>query len=81
MTMANHIPHLEASPRQIECLCCGATRVMMGLSAGECPQCHYIGWTYSDELDGWTQRMIQNRKLGVAPGVDRVWAGLDAPAA
>jgi hypothetical protein len=79
MTMPNHTPHLDSAPRQIECLCCGAVRVMMAHDAGECPQCHYVGWTYSDELDGWTQRMIQNRAFGTPPEVDRVRAGLHAP--
>jgi hypothetical protein len=77
--MSNHTIGIEAAPRQIECLCCGAERIMIGRDAGDCPRCHYLGWTYSDELDGWTRRMIVNRELGVRPGIDQVRAGLTAP--
>jgi uncharacterized paraquat-inducible protein A len=61
-----HAPYRKANEReatQIECLACGATRVVFGLGTaetGECPRCHYLGWTYSDELDGSTRRMIMN---------------------
>ena len=60
-----HRPYqTESDPRQIECLCCGAQRVMLERDAGDCPRCHYLGWTYSEDLDGWTQRLIANRGLG-----------------
>jgi uncharacterized paraquat-inducible protein A len=61
-----HGPYRKRDERhatQIECLACGATRVVFGLSraeTGECERCHYVGWTYPDELDGTTQRMIMN---------------------
>lgn len=54
---------------QIECLACGATRVVSGLAmheTGECPRCRYLGWTYSDELDGTTRRMIMNREFALS---------------
>jgi hypothetical protein len=57
-------------PIQIECLACGAARVVKGIGhgeTGECERCHYLGWTYSDELDGSTRRMIMNGKLAVPP--------------
>ena len=60
-------PHIQTAPREIQCLCCGAERVMLERDAGDCPRCHYLGWTYSDELDGYTQRLIQNRAFGVKP--------------
>jgi Zn finger protein HypA/HybF involved in hydrogenase expression len=60
-------PQIVSAPRQIECLCCGAERVMLRRDAGECPGCHYLGWTYSDDLDGTTQRLIVNRVFGVKP--------------
>ena len=47
----------------IECLACGAQRVVFGIESddtGECPRCRYLGWTYSDDLDGTTRRMIMN---------------------
>jgi hypothetical protein len=48
---------------QIECLACGARRLVTGRSThdtGECPSCRYLGWTYSDELDGATRHAIMN---------------------
>ena len=50
--------HLEL--RQIACLACGEIRIVLGIQTGECPVCHYLGWTYADELDGSTRRMIIN---------------------
>jgi hypothetical protein len=58
-TRPRHSRHDEL--RQIACLACGETRVVFGVETGECPRCHYLGWTYSDELDGSTRRMILNR--------------------
>ena len=61
-----HTPYRKRNDReatQIECLACGATRIVTGLGsaeAGECPRCGYLGWTYSDELDSSTRRMIMN---------------------
>jgi hypothetical protein len=54
---------VQREATQIACLACGATRVVPGLGThetGECPRCHYLGWTYSDELDGTMRRMIMN---------------------
>lgn len=34
---------------EIECLCCGSTRLKPDAGradAGECPCCHYLGWEY-----------------------------------
>jgi hypothetical protein len=45
-------PHV--GPRQIACLACGETRVVIGPQSGECPRCHYVGWTYAEELDAST---------------------------
>ncbi len=53
---------------QIECLACGATRVVKGhgtAETGECPRCRYLGWTYSEGLDGTTRRMIMNGNFGL----------------
>ena len=46
--------------RRIACLACGETRVAPGVETGECPRCHYLGWTYVEELDGSTRRLIMN---------------------
>jgi hypothetical protein len=54
---------IQREATQIACLACGATRVVTGLAThetGECPRCRYLGWTYSDELDGTTRRAIMN---------------------
>ena len=56
-----------AEPRQIECLACGETRVVFGTKTGECPQCRYVGWTFSDELDSMTRRKILNGEFAVCP--------------
>ncbi len=50
-------------PIQLECLACGSLRVAYGYSTeetGHCPQCSYVGWTYAEELDGWTTRQIMS---------------------
>jgi hypothetical protein len=65
---------IEREATQIECLACGATRVVSGLevhATGECPRCRYLGWTYSDELDGTTRRMIMNGEFA-STGPDRL---------
>jgi len=73
----------ESNPVQIECLACGAVRVVMGLGTearGECPQCHYLGWAYSDELDGHARRQIMNGALATAPSErQRRRTGLSRP--
>lgn len=59
-----------ATPIQIECLACGAKRVAAGIGhaeIGECPRCRYLGWTYSDDLDGATRRLIMNGGLARSP--------------
>ena len=53
-------PHSHRESRPIACLACGETRVAFGAKTGECPRCHYLGWTYAEELDGSTQRLIMN---------------------
>lgn len=66
---------LDANPTRIECLACGATRIAFGiarLEAGECPRCHYLGWSYSDELDGSVRRLIMNGGLATRPRPERV---------
>ena len=65
-------PHGSGHDRatQIACLACGETRVVFGQSlveTGECPRCHYLGWTFADELDGWTRRQIMNGRLASYP--------------
>ena len=52
--------HSHQGPRHIVCLACGETRIVLGIQTGECPACHYLGWTYAEELDGSTRRMIIN---------------------
>jgi uncharacterized paraquat-inducible protein A len=59
---------IQRKATQIECLACGATRVVSGLGThetGECPRCRYLGWTYSDELDGTTRRAIMNGEFAL----------------
>jgi uncharacterized paraquat-inducible protein A len=59
----------QRSPILIGCLACGASRVVFSVvhgETGECPRCHYLGWTYSDELDGSTRRLILNGGLAVS---------------
>jgi hypothetical protein len=60
---------IQRDATQIECLACGATRVVSGFAThqtGECPRCRYVGWTYSDELDGSTRRMIMNGEFALS---------------
>ena len=55
-----------AEPRQIECLACSAVRVVFGTGPGEtgaCECCGYVGWTYAEDLDWMTTRMIMNGML------------------
>ena len=62
--------HEQQSPIRIECLACGAARVVTERGTegrGECPRCHYLGWEYSDELDSTTRRQIMNGALAVPP--------------
>jgi phage FluMu protein Com len=59
---------IKEEPTQIECLACGDVRVVTGLAThetGECPRCRYLGWTYSDELDGTTRRAIMNGEFAL----------------
>ena len=61
---------MRKSPIQIECLACGDVRIVTGIGTearGECPRCHYLGWAYSEELDGSTRRQIMNGSLAVPP--------------
>ena len=53
-------PHSHRESRPIACLACGEIRIAFGAKTGECPRCHYLGWTYAEELDGSTQRLIMN---------------------
>jgi hypothetical protein len=60
----------EESLTQIACLACGAVRATFGTTVeetGDCPRCHYLGWTYADDLDGTTKRMIMNGRLAHRP--------------
>jgi hypothetical protein len=51
-------------PAQIVCLDCGETRDLVRAEAGECPRCHYLGWTYADEIDdSCLRRQIIDRAL------------------
>jgi len=57
-------------PRQIECLLCGTARIVFGRrkeDMGVCLSCGYRGWTYSDELDGTTKRLILANRAARAP--------------
>jgi hypothetical protein len=33
---------------------------VLGIHTGECPACHYLGWTYAEEVTGSTRRLIMN---------------------
>jgi hypothetical protein len=62
---ARHAKRLtdKAPSRQIECLACGAVRVVLGTSSeetGECPRCGYLGWAYAEDLDWATEKAIMN---------------------
>jgi hypothetical protein len=60
----------QRSPTQIECLACGAVRIVFGIGrgqTGECQSCHYAGWGFSDDLDGTTRRQVMNGALAVPP--------------
>jgi uncharacterized paraquat-inducible protein A len=70
MSVTDINPHSTGNASQIECLACGAARIVSGVchgETGECPRCHYLGWTYSDELDGTTRRLIMNGGLAAPP--------------
>ena len=75
--MGMHVPYRKRDDRhatQIACLACGATRVVYGVGrteTGECQRCRYTGWDYSDELDGWTRRMIADGSLTGSGHVSR----------
>jgi uncharacterized paraquat-inducible protein A len=65
METARHVSLVvrEARPREIECLTCGAVRVVLGTSSeetGECPRCGYLGWAFAEDLDWVTERAIMN---------------------
>jgi hypothetical protein len=52
---------LDRHPTEIRCLICKTNRVVFGTGTyetGRCPRCNYLGWEYSDELDGFTRRMV-----------------------
>jgi uncharacterized paraquat-inducible protein A len=69
MRLTDRTPKSRRSTK-IECLACSATRLVSGIGhaeTGECPRCHYLGWTYSDELDGSTRRLIMNGGLAASP--------------
>jgi hypothetical protein len=56
----------DQAPRPIECLACGAVRLVSGSrieATGECERCGYVGWTYADAADAATRRMIMNGLL------------------
>ena len=67
-------------PVQLECLACGSLRVAYGYGTeetGQCPNCSYVGWTYAEELDGWTTREIMSgnsANLGTARRPTRLLA-------
>ena len=55
---------------RIVCLACGAPRAVLSLQredTGECPSCRYLGWTYADDLDRSTRRLIINGFFAVPP--------------
>ena len=63
------------APSSVECLACGERRSLdadahTNLATGECPRCRFRGWDYSDELDGFTQRMVFNGAFN-GPVVER----------
>ena len=53
--------------QSVECLRCGHTRGFVpGLrsqEAGECPQCRYVGWAFSDELTEPARRVLRDLPL------------------
>jgi uncharacterized paraquat-inducible protein A len=61
MTSIAQAQLLQLRATGIKCLACDTARVVFGLAAhetGRCSRCGYRGWTYSDELDGSTHRLL-----------------------
>jgi hypothetical protein len=54
-------------PFRVECLSCGARRVVVGGprhgDPGECHRCGYVGWAASDDLTASTRRLLRERPL------------------
>ena len=53
--------------QSVECLRCGHTRNFVpGLrlqESGECPQCQYVGWAFSTELNEPVRRVLRDLPL------------------
>jgi hypothetical protein len=47
----------------VECLGCGHGRSADPSSPGDCPQCGYVGWARSSELDEPCRRALRERPL------------------
>ncbi len=51
----------------VECLKCGHTRGFMPgprqQESGECPQCRYVGWAFSNELTEPARRVLRDLPL------------------
>jgi hypothetical protein len=56
-------------PFRVECLCCGARRVVADDAdrrhpdPGECHRCGYVGWASCDELNAASRRQLRDRPL------------------
>jgi ribosomal protein S27AE len=53
-------------PFRVECLSCGARRIVAGGrhgDAGECHRCGYVGWASSEELTADARRLLRERPL------------------
>jgi uncharacterized Zn finger protein len=55
-------------PFRVECLSCGARRVVVAAhqghtDTGECHRCGYVGWAGSDDLNPSARRQLRERPL------------------
>ena len=54
-------------PFRVECLSCGARRVVVGGrrhgDPGECHRCGYVGWAASEELTADARRRLREHPL------------------
>jgi hypothetical protein len=55
------------SPFRVECLSCGARRIVVGGprhgDPGECHRCGYVGWASSEELTAEARRRLREHPL------------------
>ena len=59
--------HSCVEPFRVECLSCGARRVVVGgprhRDPGECHRCGYVGWASSDALTSKARRLMREHPI------------------